>query len=247
MDADDVSLPGRFAAQARLLDAEPRVGAAGTRVEPFAEGGPVGEGLARYVAWQNTLVSIEDHARELFVESPLCHPSVMMRRAALDDAGGWRDVAWAEDYDLWLRMHAAGWGLAKVPEVLFRWRHHAHRATFRDARYAPPRFTDARAFYLAPRLANERRAVTVWGAGPTGKRLARALEAHGVAAARFVDIDPRKIGGVARGAPIVGESALARRDDFVVVAVGARGARQLIRARLAELGFVEGHDFVCAA
>jgi hypothetical protein len=33
----------------------------------------------------------------------------------------------------------------------------------------------------------------------------------------------------------------------VVVAVGARGARELVRAKLVEQGFVEGDDFVCAA
>jgi hypothetical protein len=33
----------------------------------------------------------------------------------------------------------------------------------------------------------------------------------------------------------------------VVVAVGVRGARGLVRAELAKNGFVEGHDFLCAA
>jgi hypothetical protein len=31
------------------------------------------------------------------------------------------------------------------------------------------------------------------------------------------------------------------------VAVGARGARELVRVELALRGFVEGHDFICAA
>jgi GT2 family glycosyltransferase len=218
----------------------------GTRVDAL---GDCGEGMRRYIAWQNAIVSPAEHARELFVESPLCHPSVALRREALDDAGGWREVAWAEDYDLWLRLDARGWQLAKVPEVLLSWRQRQReeRATFRDPRYARERFIEARAFYLAPKLLHAARPVAIWGAGPTGRRLARALESRGVRASRFADIDPRKIGGVARGAPIVCAEALRPGDETVVVAVGARGARDLVRAELARRGFVEGVDFVCAA
>jgi glycosyltransferase involved in cell wall biosynthesis len=244
MDADDVALPGRLASQLRAIATSPRLGALGTQVATF---GSCGEGMLRYVAWQNALITPEDHARELFVESPLCHPSVVLRREALEDVGGWREGPWAEDYDLWLRLDASGWKLAKLPHVLLLWRQGPGRATFRDPRYALARFTEARALYLAPKLVRAARPVVVWGAGPTGRRLARALERHGVRAARFVDIDPRKIGRVARGVTIVPPEALRAGQQTVVVAVGARGARELVRAKLVEQGFVEGDDFVCAA
>jgi glycosyltransferase involved in cell wall biosynthesis len=244
MDADDVALPDRLAKQTQLLATADRLGAVGTRIEPI---GPCGEGMRRYIAWQNSLVSPEDHARDLFVESPLCHPSVLLRRRALEEAGGWRDVAWAEDYDLWLRLDASGWRLAKVPEVLLLWRQRADSASQRDSRYAAAHFIEARAFYLAPKLLRAARPVAVWGAGPTGRRLARALERRGVRAACFIDIDPRKIGRVARAAPIAAPDSLRPGAHTIVVAVGARGARALVRAHLARHGFVEGRDFVCAA
>jgi glycosyltransferase involved in cell wall biosynthesis len=246
MDADDVSLPGRLGAQAALLDADARLGAVGTLVEAFPDEA-VGEGTRRYVAWLNALVTPEDHDRDLFVESPLCHPSVMMRREALDRVGGYRDVPWAEDYDLWLRLHAAGYRLAKVPEVGLRWRQHPRRATLCDPRYALARFDLLKARYLAPRLLRAGRPVAVWGAGKTGKHLARALEHEGVRSSLFVDIDPRKIGRTARGAPIVAPEALPRGEHTVVVAVGTRGARALVRAWLDAAGFVEGLDYLCAA
>ena len=244
MDADDVALPGRLARQVEALAADARLGAVGTRVETL---GACGEGMRLYVAWQNALVGPEDHARELFVEAPLCHPSVALRREALEAVGGWRDTPWPEDYDLWLRLDAAGWRLAKVPEVLVRWRQSPESLTFTDARCSQARFREAKALYLAPRLARGGRPVVVWGAGPTGKRLARALEVHGVRARRFVDIDPRKIGRTARGVPIVSPEALRAGEDALVIAVGVRGARELVRAHLVERGFVEGADFVCAA
>jgi len=246
MDADDIALPGRFGAQHALLEGTPTLGAAGTQVGAFPEEA-VGEGLARYVDWQNSLLSEADHARDLFVEAPLCHPSVMLRRGHYESVGGYVDSPWAEDYDLWLRMSAAGFGLAKVERVLLRWRHHETRLTLRDPRYAPERFTEARAHYLAPRIREKARPMTVWGAGTTGKRTARALEIHGLSAARFVDIDPKKIGRMARGVQIVSPDALRRATETVVVAVGSRGARLLIRNHLLKAGFVEGTDFICAA
>lgn len=258
MDADDISQPSRFAKQVALLQSNPRLAAVGTQVEPFVapgQDGDVGPGMLRYIAWQNGVLGPAAHARQIFVEAPLCHPSVMLRRAALDEAGGWRAGPFPEDYDLWLRLDALGWQLDKVAEVLFRWRHTPGRATFSDPRYAIERFVETKAPHLARRLAELDRPVTIWGAGPTGKHLLRALERHGVAAAppatirvaRFVDIDPRKVGRTARGAPIDDVSTLRRGAETVVVAVSSPGARDLVRARLDELGFREGADYLCAA
>jgi glycosyltransferase involved in cell wall biosynthesis len=246
MDADDISLPGRLARSRAMLEQDGRLGVVGTQVEAFPEGA-IGEGMRRYVAWLNELLSPEEHDRDLFVESPLCHPSVMLRRSALEDAGGYRDPPWAEDYDLWLRLAERGHKIAKVPAILLRWRHREDRATRTDPRYSLARFDAAKAHYLAPRLSRMGRPFAVWGAGKTGKRIARALAQHGARAEAFIDIDPRKIGRVARGAPIIAPLSLARGRFTVVVAVGARGARELIRAQLTAAGFTEGADYVCAS
>ncbi len=255
MDADDVSLPGRLAAQVAALEREPELAVVGGLVEAFPAT-EVGEGLARYVAWLNGVRSADEHRCALFVESPLCHPSVTMRADALRAIGGYRDVSWAEDYDLWLRFDAAGYAMAKIDRPVLRWRHSSQRLTFKDPRYSLERFVEARARYLSAKLIAMREArganetakrVVVWGAGPTGKRLARAMEPHGVRAAMFVDIDPMKIGRTARGVPIVDMNAIDLERDFVVVAVGSRGARGLIRAELAKRGAVEGRHYLCAS
>lgn len=243
MDADDTSRPGRIAAEVELLARDASLAVAGCMVEPT---GAVTDGMRAFIAWQNAVLTAEDHARAMFVESPVCHPSVTIRRAALDAVGGFRDAPWAEDWDAWMRLDAAGWRFAKVPRVLFSWRQDASSVTRRDARCSLERMRAARAHYLAARLATMRRPVAVWGAGPTGTRLARELEKHGVFPARFIDIDPRKIGRTRRGAPVVGRDAIDRAHT-IVVAVGARGARDVVRADLVGRGFIEGTDFVLAA
>ncbi len=250
MDADDVVLSGRFDAQEQALSADPALAAVGCRVQLASIGVPLGDGLRRYVAWQNALVTPDEHARDRFVESPLCHPSVMLRKSAIVAVGGYRDVAWPEDWDLWLRLIAAGHRIAKVAHEGLVWRHRAGRETFAAERCGEEALRRARAHHLAPWLrarGARQTPLAVWGAGATGRRLARALASEGFPAARFYDIDPRKIGRTAYGAPIVDAKAAMPGAGTLVVALGARGARAEVRGKLLARGFVELEDFVCAA
>jgi FlaA1/EpsC-like NDP-sugar epimerase len=123
--------------------------------------------------------------------------------------------------------------------------------TWTNPRNAAARILEARARYLALRLRSLAQPFAIWGAGQTGRRLARALEAYALRPALFVDIDPRKIGGTARGLPIVSAEEAVRRartgDFILVVAVGDVGARDVVRDRLAGAGLAEGRSYVCGA
>lgn len=253
MDADDLMHPERLALQVAALEAEPDLAVVASRVallrdfEPGDDAGIDADGMARYVAWLNTLDTPASVAREMFVESPVCHPAVMMRRDALAAVGGYQDPPWTEDYDLWLRLHLAGHRFRVLPEVLHTWRDHGRRTTRTDPRCAPDRFPVLKAHYLVRRFGRELR---LWGAGRDGKRLARALEAEGAQITCFVDIDPRKVGGVRRGqVPVVGADALRGPGDGppIVSAVGIPRARAEIRDALDAKGYQEGVDYVCAA
>jgi glycosyltransferase involved in cell wall biosynthesis len=251
MDADDISLPDRLLRQVALLDDRPDVAVVGSLVRGFP-GGEVREGFRIYIEWLNGLVKHEDITRELFVESPFAHPSVVMRRSWVERVGGYREHGWPEDYDLWLRLARAGARFAKVPEILLLWREHPGRATRTDSRYAVENFLRAKAYYLAAGPLADRDGVIIWGAGQMGKRLSKHLLREGVSLAAFVDIDPAKIGRQRRGRPIIGVADLDtwwRRfaNPVVLAAVGSRGARQLIRDQLVERGLVEGQDWWAVA
>ena len=147
MDADDVAHPDRLRRQIDFFREHPDVSICSSLVEIFpAEN--VGPGMRRYETWVNGLTSHDDMMRELFVESPLPHPTVMMRRALC----AYEDHGWPEDYDLWLRCHEAGLRFGKVPEVLLRWRQTAQRLSLTDARYSTENFLRAKAHYLARRF-----------------------------------------------------------------------------------------------
>ncbi len=148
MDADDISHPRRLEMQVALMDEHPEVSVCGTLVRMFPRWQLLG-GLVRYEQWLNSLVTHDEIARDVFVESPLAHPSVMMRREELIEIGGYQDHGWAEDYDLWLRYHIAGKRFAKVPITLTFWRQSEGRLTFTDPRYSVENFLRAKAHYLA--------------------------------------------------------------------------------------------------
>jgi glycosyltransferase involved in cell wall biosynthesis len=248
MDADDVAHRERLARQAERLSTDPGVDVLGCRVRLLAERGARNRGMRAYVAWLNALLDHEAITRDLFVESPLAHPSVMMRTAALLALGGYRAFDGPEDYDLWLRAHAAGLRFGKLAKTLLLWRDGAGRLSRTDPRYAPERFLDLKLEALARGPLLGRRPVVIWGAGPVGKGWARALARHGHEVAAFVEVDPRKIGGSIHGAPVVSVAAAsALRGPLHLAAVGQPGARARIREEAHRRGLREGQDLLAVA
>jgi glycosyltransferase involved in cell wall biosynthesis len=246
-DADDVAHPSRFAEQVEYLDSRPEVAAVGTQVRYFPWGA-VGWGARRYQAWLNELTEPEIVARDAFVECPIAHPTLMVRRYAFEKIGGYQTKAWPEDYDLVLRLHTSGARLANVPRVLHFWREGSHRMSRSDPRYAPDAFRRCKVHYLRLSLLDGRDSVRVWGAGRVGKDFARALAEDGIQVRGFFDIDPRRIGQKIYGVPVEDAEAIARfRDVYLLVAVGAAGARALIREQLTQAGLEEPKDYCCVA
>lgn len=247
MDADDVCHAERLRLQVEFVRAQPEVSVCGCLVRSFPRNEVKG-GFLKYEAWMNSLVIHEEIERDIFVESPLAHPSVLMRAEDLRELGGYRDMGWAEDYDLWLRFYMAGKRFGKVPRVLLFWRESPDRLTFTDPRFALENFMRLKAHFLADVVARRGRRVVVWGAGMTGRRLTKHLVREGVQPVAIVDIDPRKTGRIIRGAPVIRPEELREyADAYIVAAVSSQKARELIRARLREMGRAEVADFVCAA
>jgi glycosyltransferase involved in cell wall biosynthesis len=251
MDVDDRAHPERLARQVAYLETYPDLALVSCLVEGFPAD-QVQEGFRLYIDWLNSLIKPEAIEREIFIESPLVHPSVMIRKIWIERIGGYQDHGWPEDYDLWLRMYMAGARFAKVPEVLLYWREHPTRLTRTDTRYSTDNLLRAKAHYICQGPLCDRDAIIIWGAGKMGRRMSKYLLRRDVSITAFVDIDPAKIGRSRRGKPIISPEELidwwSRYDrPVVLVAVGSRGARELIRQRLNEIGLLEGDDWWAVA
>lgn len=248
MDADDISLPERLEAQVRLAQANPRLAVVGCLVECFPREGMT-EGMRRYESWLNSVVEPEDFLREIFVESPIVNPSALIRRDVFLELGGYRQGPFPEDYDLWLRIHARGYLMAKVPRVLFRWRDSPERMTRQDPRYSRNAFRRLKVQHVVALFLRGRKTVQIWGAGREGRLWRRLLKAYGVRVTRFYDIDPKKVGRVvANEVPILDRKEIsAHSDEPILCAVASWGARYEIRPFLEKRGFVEGQNFIFVA
>lgn len=118
MDADDVALPERLGRQVEYLRAHPDVICVGTAVQLIDEAG-------RFLRDRHPGLDHEAiQERALAGDCALNHPSVMMRRAALEAVGGYHvEFMPAEDLDLWLRLGEIG-RLTNLPDVLMKYRQH---------------------------------------------------------------------------------------------------------------------------
>ncbi len=247
MDSDDRCYPERMARQVDYLDRNPGIGIVSCQVVGFPPE-QMRQGFQVYMDWLNSLQDDVDIRREMFVESPLPHPSVTFRRKVVQNVGGYQEHGWAEDYDLWLRLYLAGVSFARLPEVLLEWREHPERLTRNDQRYSVENFLRAKAYYLMRGPLADRTVVFIWGAGMMGRRLSKQLVRQGAPLLAFVDIDPRKIGKTSRGLPILAPEMLPEwwtnySHPALLAAVGARGARVVIRKRLEPCGLQEGVDW----
>ncbi len=115
MDADDESLPDRLKLQVAFLDSNPEV---------VLVGGPyVFMGRFRMLdVFLPTPQTNEGISAVIERINPICHPTVMFRKSAFDEVGGYREAfANSEDYDLWLRLSRVH-KLANLAEPLVRYR-----------------------------------------------------------------------------------------------------------------------------
>jgi alpha-1,3-rhamnosyltransferase len=118
LGSDDVWLPRFLAERVALLDSRPRAVLAYGHVYVIDEADRVIEctlDWARYA---------DGDAREMLLQriAP-ASPSVVYRRDALLACQGWNEAAQLEDYDLYLRLSAAG-DFAFDSQILAAWRRH---------------------------------------------------------------------------------------------------------------------------
>jgi len=244
MDGDDICHPERLACQLRLLGKMPGVDLVACSIRHFPRVSLRG-GMAAYERWQNALLHHDDICRDLFVESPFAHPSVLFRREKVLDLGGYREMGWAEDYDLWLRLARHGARFARLPQTLLFWRDRPERLTRTAAHCSLEAFRACKAHHLRRGFLRGVGEVTLWGAGIEGKAWRRALLAEGVKVARWVEVDRRKIGQRIHGAPVVPIAELGPDQGPTLITVGARGARRQIRDWARRRGLTEEEDFLC--
>jgi glycosyltransferase involved in cell wall biosynthesis len=222
MDADDLCLPGRLAAQIARLQAYPGIVALGTGWRVI-DGAGAGEAIIIPPA------SADAVRKGLAERNCLAHPSVMFRRDRVMAVGGYREaLTGAEDYDLWLRLSEA-YDVENLPEPLISLRNHPNQVTKRRLEQRILAEIAANWLHLCRRKGGEpafdgrtgvtRPIITGWGMPPldlTAAIIARAL-------------------GAARDALDGGDPATARVAARLVLAEAPPRLRTRVHARWLEI------------
>jgi glycosyltransferase involved in cell wall biosynthesis len=116
MDADDFAMPNRLKKQVEFMENNPTIGVLGTAVKTVYS-----DGTERIRRRPLDTASIRKNIVRI---CPFCHSSVMIRKEVFDRVGLYDSskdgskTLLVEDFDLWVRILAAGYDLANLPDVL---------------------------------------------------------------------------------------------------------------------------------
>ncbi|MBI4367660.1 MAG: glycosyltransferase [Deltaproteobacteria bacterium] len=188
MDADDVALPGRLAAQMAYMRAHPEVALLGTQWCGIDEHG------RRRTTWSLPVTERDVRWKSMF-NSPFVHAAVCMRRDAIVRLGGYDTrYRYAADFDLWSRCLRQGGRLANLDRRYMLIRTHpgqdgavAKRRALLAESAAIARDNIAWCTGLAPEAARVENLIRVldWGAPRTRAEALDALDLFRAIAAAF--------------------------------------------------------------
>lgn len=111
MDDDDISHPQRFEKQVNFLDSHEKYAIVGTSRNMYDENGIWGEGIREG----------ERTKLDIYLGRSFVHPSVMMRREAVLDVGGYdtgTETQRLEDFDLWCKLYEKGYKGYNLKDIL---------------------------------------------------------------------------------------------------------------------------------
>jgi glycosyltransferase involved in cell wall biosynthesis len=248
MDADDIMYPDRLLKQYEYMRRHHDVVLLATQARKFPEA-LIRNGYREYMRWQNSVLSSEDVHKQIYIESPFAHPSVMFRRDSVIAAGAYRHGEFPEDYELWLRLLHMGHRMEKLAEVLLDWRESETRLSRISVNYSRNAFDRIRAEYLSRDERIHNRPIAFWGAGRKTRQRVKYLFDKGFEPAAWIDIDPKKIGNRIDGVEVVEPAWLDQSMDdrskpFVLNYVTNHGARDIARTYLQRIGYVMGQDYL---
>lgn len=113
MDADDISLDGRFEEQVAFLDLNKDVGGVSVWARFFKDT----DGSTSF--YFKPPCNPNDVRQKLFINSPLLHPGWMFRSSVYKEMGGYNEsYPVAQDYEFLVRSSKAGIKFANIPKVL---------------------------------------------------------------------------------------------------------------------------------
>lgn len=112
MDTDDICTPDRFEKQIDFIKKHPNVVLFGGQILEF-EKSPNDSEVLKAVPLTND--GIRKFARK---RCPFNHMTVGYKKSVIEELGGYQHHLFMEDYNLWLRVIAANYNVANLPDII---------------------------------------------------------------------------------------------------------------------------------
>jgi glycosyltransferase involved in cell wall biosynthesis len=251
MDADDRMHPDRLRLQIEYLEKNFDVGLVSSLVRHVKIGNHNTNGFQSYVDWINQTISFKDILMNRFTESPLAHPSIMIRKELFFKFGFYKNGDFPEDYELWLRLLEKGIRFEKLNKYLLEWNDSETRLSRNDKRYKLSSFQILKAHYLKKWLfSNIHKDIPIhaWGYGKFAKQQARYLLDEGIEITCIYEIDKKKINKSKLSIPVVHFQTVPKPGRcFILVLIGKGKVRGKISNFLKSKGYVIGINFLHVA
>lgn len=244
MDSDDWSHPQRLELQIKFLKDNPDYGAVGSLVNHLSHSEYTG-GMARFVEWNNLLISYDQIFTNRFIEMPVINPTMMWCRKVAEQNGMYLQGDFPEDYEMWLRWLDTGVKIGKVNKVLLNWYDSDTRLSRTDTHYSESSFYRIKTKYLAAWLKKNNPfhpKVAIWGASKISRRRAKLLEKHEIEIHCY--IDTKKTDRQIKKPVIYYEDIPGSDKIFVLTYIRQMEARIEIKEYLTSKGFIEGNSFL---
>ena len=174
MDSDDIMVENRLSVMLEGLLKHGGKHLAVGQVKYFKKDG-VSDGYMRYEKWINSLTANGTNYNEIYKECVIPSPCWMIDRKDFINCEGFDSNRYPEDYDLTFRFYRAGYKCIPCDQVLLHWRDYSTRTSRTHEHYAINYFLEIKVHYFLELDYDEKRPLTIWGAGNKGKTVAKLL------------------------------------------------------------------------
>ena len=112
MDSDDIAFPERFEQQSQFIAQNPSVVLFSSHIAEFSDS------VEHILSYRKVPIGDKHIKRYALKRSPFNHMTVAFKKSVIQAVGGYRHHLYLEDYNLWLRVIAAGYEVGNLDSVL---------------------------------------------------------------------------------------------------------------------------------
>lgn len=239
-DADDIMPINKLKILLEILKSHGEGTVATGKVEYFSDF-ELKDGFKKYGDWLNSLCDTDSHYDEIFKECIIASPNWLIHRSDFEKIGTFDEAIYPEDYHFVFKIYENKFKIISSDEVTHLWRDHQDRASRNLIQYKDQKFFSLKVTYFKKIYGDSD--ICLWGAGPTGKKLAKELIENDIPF-HWVTNNEKKIGKNIYGVKIYDFHSLKEKSDHrLIISVTQRGSLDSIKSYLNQINLKNYHEF----